>query len=240
MKVAPTIHTPRGTSATNLPVTGSSSFNSKLLQKDKTRKRVHQTKRKHTSIANKTEKKSKFSEVLLKALLMNVYTQSQGKLWWNSLTCHLLQTCLFSTNKPHESNSACARREAGSDEGSTYKASYFICSYGFQFKFSCLRRWTDPVVQTYTSGNSASPLEQQRGGLQNAQQRRKGEEAQATAVAQCRWSIIKVPCQVLVGVVSIETHLKFSRKQRPHEWHLLQVKKKRVRYFTSLSQADKI
>lgn len=45
-------------------------------------------------------------------------------------------------------------------------------------------------------------------------------------------------CQVLVGVVDVESHLKFSRKWFSHDSHLLQVKKK-VNYFPSQSLADK-
>lgn len=45
----------------------------------------------------------------------------------------------------------------------------------------------------------------------------KGEQAQATGVAECHRSIVKVPCQVLVGIVCVETHLKFFTKQFPHD-----------------------
>lgn len=41
---------------------------------------------------------------------------------------------------------------------------------------------------------------------------------------QCHQSIVRVPCQAIVRVVSIETHLKFPRKHFPHDRHLLQVK----------------
>lgn len=235
----PNIPIQRGASTTNLPVTATSSFNCQFLQKHKVLKGCIRPSLKTllSFSTNNTEKKLKVSKALPKALLTHVHMHHQWKWWQSPVTCHLLQTCLFSAL----SDSTCGRSETGSQIYNSltrflfhlqfFNSSNFLDIWFQQCATSLHELWLPLQIATLDEGDRTSDWIHRPQTSPFSWGNREWDwstlSKKTRSVRQCYKSIIRVPYQDIVGVISIETHLKFFREHFPHDWHLLQLKTKK-------------